>query len=111
MMYLPKADLYELLLTTGATVYQVRPKEITVFPCITFQIANNTVNADLNKEIGYQNIDINIDFWAKTSDVCSNLFAMTEEILRGGGYLLSSSLDVPDPEGYYHISARFTLVS
>jgi hypothetical protein len=110
-MYQPKQDLYELLSTLeNVVVYQIRPEVLKELPCITFQVANNAVNATLDKDIGYQRIQFNIDVWTKTSSEGSTLLSTLEELLRGNGYLLESATDVIDPDAISHIATRFNLV-
>lgn len=110
MMYSPKKDLYDLLSTTGIPVYQTRPELEAVFPCITYLVADNKVIADLDKEIGYQTMVFNIDIWAKTSSESTELLGTVEELLRGQGYILSSSNDLVDLDGYSHIATRFNFI-
>ena len=110
-MYLPKTDLYNLLLSLGYAVYQVRPEIISEFPCITFNVSNNEAFIDLNKEIKYQRMVLNIDIWANSSSESSGILQEVEELLRGNSYRLQDSFDVVDPDGYSHIATRFLFIN
>ncbi len=110
-LYEPKSIIYGLLKDIeGATVYQVRPEAITSFPCITFSISNNNVILDLDKDIGYQNLEVTIDIWSKTSTEGGVLFSTIEGILREEGMKLDFSSDIPDPDGVRHITTRFNFL-
>jgi hypothetical protein len=106
----PKATIYSLLTTVCDTVYQVRPEVLSVFPCITFQISNNTPVYELEKEIGYQDIDTMIDIWDTTSSGTGKLLVDVQDMMLDEGYRLTFATDVPDPEGISHISTIFKLL-
>lgn len=106
-MFEPKEFVYSLLRQTGETVYQARPEVIEQFPCITFYIAENMVNMDLDREIGYQEVEVSVDIWATTSQESGALHIQVEGILREADMHLISSTDVPDPTGYSHINAKY----
>jgi hypothetical protein len=104
---IPKKTIYSLLQGAEVPVYQARPEVIKEFPCITFQMTDNNVTMDLDKEIGYQNAEVTIDIWTAASSEGGELLATVEGILRAEGYQLTLSLDVPDPEGISHIRSVF----
>lgn len=115
-MYLPKQDLYTILLdlktdNTGLEVYQSFPDEFKSLPCITFSVNNNAVETDLSNNILYQNITITIDIWGETSSQCSSLLSSVESLLRQNYYKMTYSADVPNTDKRVrHIASRFTLI-
>jgi hypothetical protein len=113
-MYEPKKDIYTILsnrVIDDATVYQTRPEVLKEFPCITFSIAENTPEYTLEKEIGYQEIVVAIDIYAKTSIESGSLLATLVEDMISEGYRMTFCSDIPDPDGYSHITTRFNLVA
>lgn len=109
-MYIPNEKVYEILSGLDVEVYQQRPEVIASFPSITYYISNNKVNADLSKEIGYQEVQVVIDIWSNTSIEGSELLSELEEAMRDNGFMLEFSSDVADPEMISHITSRFNLV-
>jgi len=107
----PKIRVYNLLTSIqGLTVYQFRPDVIAVIPSVTFFIEQNNPIYELDKLIGYQDVNAVIDIWAETSSQAGTLLTTIEEKLRGEGIRLVSSGDIPDPDGLSRITARFNLV-
>lgn len=107
----PKENLYSLLSGLDvANVYQRRPEVIKDLPAVTFYIAENRVNATLDKEIGYQSLTAVIDIWADTSVESGEILQSIESELRDNGYLLDFCSDIDDPDGISHISTRFNFV-
>lgn len=110
MLYTPKQDLYDLLSTVeNVVVYQNRPEKLKEFPCICFSLTNISGTLELNKEIGYQEIEVTIDVFAKSSGETSSLLASLDEKLRTVGWILNTANDVPDPDGYSHITTTYKL--
>ena len=113
-MYLPKQDIYTSLkdledVITGLKVYQVQPEEFETLPVVTFYVANNSVETDLNNDITYQDITIMIDIWGKNSSESSQILNKVEETMRENLYSLEYSADVPNiDEQINHINCRFT---
>lgn len=115
-MYLPKKDLYDLLVTlkdaiTGLEVYQSYPDEFKSLPTITFSVNNNTVETDLDGNILYQDITVTVDIWGESSSQCSDVLDKVETLLRQNYYKLTYSADVPNTDSRIrHIANRFTLI-
>lgn len=107
-MYQPKADLYNLLSELNATVYQARPEVIKTFPCVTFYIVGNTPEYELEREIGYQDIEVVVDIFAKTSTESGELLTSLESIMIEADYRLVFSSDVLEDD-ISHITTRFNL--
>lgn len=109
-MYTPKAEIYEALNDLG---YYCRQGQQAVFtdqqlPAITFRIDNNSVNLYLSNDIESQNITAVVDLWANDSPTTSEMLTEVEGVMRGLGYRLSYSADVPAPAGaLYHTNCRF----
>jgi len=107
-MYLPKQDIYEILNRLPYSVSQASQNVFNELPAITFYVANNKVNLDLDKDINNQDIAIVIDFWSRESSQASNMLKEVEELMRGEGYKLTFSADVPNPDSnLFHITSRF----
>lgn len=110
-MYEPKKDIFEILSGIGdAVVYQQRPEVLKEMPCITFYIAENTPTYELEKEIGYQRVEVVIDIYGNTSSQTGDLLSSVESTMRENNWRLVFSNDVPDPNGYSHITTRYNLI-
>jgi hypothetical protein len=114
-LYTPKADVYATLQTLqdntpDLVIYQVRPEVLTTFPCLTFQISDNSATLELVGDIGEQNIEVTINIYANTSKESGELLIAVEGAMRGEGYKMISSFDVPDEDMISHIVTRFSLV-
>jgi len=110
-MYEPKQNIYDILSGIGDTVvYQQRPEILKEMPCITFYIAENTPTYELGKEIGYQRIEVVIDIYDNTSSGTGALLSSVVDTMLENNYRLVFSSDVPDPNGYSHITTRFNLI-
>ena len=107
----PKGEIYNLLTEIDdVTVLQGRPEVIASFPTITFSIEDNTPRYELDKEIGFQDIAVIVDFWADNPVQTASLLETAEGLFRNAGYRLTFSADVPDPEGKARITTRFNLI-
>jgi hypothetical protein len=107
-MYLPKTEVYTALSSiTGVTVLQGSQKTIVEVPAITFYISDNATELDLSNEITQQFVQVNVDIWASNSSSADTLLSQVEAKMRGLGYRLSFTMDVPDPENICHINTRF----
>ena len=106
-MYLPKADIYNSLLTLPYFVSQTHPDIFTDLPAIIFSVGNNSVSADLDGGISSQDIEIQIDIWAEDSVTASTVLAQVEELMRSNLYILSYSNDAPNVSNLHHIVCRF----
>ncbi len=106
-----KKEIYDLLNTLDYTVLQSNPLEFESLPVITYNIADNAINVDLDKNIAYQDVNVNIDIWAKSSVSASNILGEVEELLRNNSFIMSFSADVPNVDtDLWHISTRFTTI-
>jgi len=107
-MELPKAEIFSALAALG---YECRQGSQAVFanpPAITFYVANNSVDLDLDNEISSQEVTVVVDIFADDSPTASRILSEVEIAMRNLGYRLSFSADVPSPEGaLYHITTRF----
>ena len=110
MNNIKKALYTKLKELKGVTVYQIRPEVIKSFPTIVFYISGNFPVYELESNIGYQDIDITLDIWTNNSEASGSLLAEVEELLRGEGYRLVGSNDVPDPDGKSRITTLFKLL-
>jgi len=111
MMYEPKKDIYTILSSLDdVTVYQNRPEVLKSFPCITFSIGSNIPEYELEKDIAYQNIDVVIDIYAKTSKETGSLLASLQEEMIDNDYRLVFCMDIPE-EDVSHITTRFNLIA
>jgi hypothetical protein len=106
----PKEGLYTLLKELDAPVYQVRPEVIKQFPCIVFRVEENSPVYELDHEIGLQQISILLDIFAKSSKESGELLKEVETTLREGGYRLSTTFDLPDPDGLSHLVCSFSVL-
>ena len=118
-MYLPKKDILTALksVTLGGSnpqaiyVAQGSQAVFAQVPAITFRADDNNVSLDLDNQIASQAITAVVDIWADDSPTASDILSGVEEKMRGIGYRLSFSMDVPSPEGsLYHITTRFETV-
>jgi hypothetical protein len=113
-MYTPKADTYDLLKTVGeqhgAIVAQQQPELVTTYPALTFSVSNNVPTYTLSAEIGKQDIEITVDIWADKSTTASAILATLVDTFITGGYMLTYSSDVPDPDGVVHVTNTFKLI-
>ena len=110
-MYLPKEDIRKALLETGVTVIQGAQETFNNPPAITFTVSDNSTELDLDNEISSQSITATVDIWTESSMEASALLAASETLMRGIGYKMTYSADVPRPEGaLHHINCRFETV-
>jgi hypothetical protein len=107
-MYTPKKDIYKLLNTLPYDVAQNDQNVFNELPAITFYVIDNTVNLDLNNEITYQNIIVNIDIWTSDSTTGSKILTEVEKLMRSNYYRLQFSGDVPNTDkSVFHINSKF----
>lgn len=107
-IFLPKNDVLNVIKTLPYTVSQSSEAVFNELPAITFRVADNTVNLDLDNEILYQDIIIIIDIWAEESLKASTMLSEIEALMRQNGYKLNFSADIPNVNrDIYHISTRF----
>lgn len=110
-MYEPKKDIYEILSgIDGVVVYQQRPEVLKEFPCITFYVAENTPTYELQKVIGYQRIEVVVDIYANTSSQTGELLSTVVGVMLENSMRMVFSSDVPDPNGYSHVTTRFNFL-
>lgn len=104
----PKQDVYTILKTVAENVYQSRPEIEVKYPCLIFQVTENTPEYVLEKGIGFQRIEITIDIYDKTSKGSGELLATLTDTMMENDYRLVFSSDIPNDEGS-HITTRFNL--
>lgn len=100
-----KTEIYNLLASTGYTVYQERPEIIESFPSITFRITRNVAEYSLDRSIGRQNVEVAIDLWARNSSETSQMLVDVEAVMISNDYVMSGNYDIPDEVS--HISLLF----
>lgn len=115
MLYEPKNDLYAILSGVeysigDVEVLQRTQDQLSVIPCITFYTSDNSAILELSKEIAHQEIEVTIDFFGNSSIETGAMLSEADEALREGGYALTFSTDLPDPDGFHHISTRYKLI-
>lgn len=111
VFYEPKSDINALLSTlSGVEVSQERPEKEEQLPWITFSISNNNAKLNLDRGIGYQEVEVTLDILAKESVESGELLKALEGLLRENDMHLTFSRDVPDPDGYSHIATRFNFL-
>ena len=107
-MYLPKTAVFTALNSIpNVSVFQGSQKTIVEVPAITFFVSDNAAELDLSNEITSQSVQIVVDVWASNSANADTLLSQVETKMRGLGYRLSFTADVPDPENICHITTRF----
>lgn len=110
-MYLPKTDIYDLLKILPYFVSQKKPEIFKKLPAITFFVLNNAINSNLDKEIAWQDIAIQIDIWANDSVKASNILKEVTFLMLENNYLLKFSSDVDNPDkSLHHITTRYETI-
>ena len=116
-LYQPKESFYNLLNTIGndseVVVYQNRPEVLTEISdkvVVTFSLLNNGAILTLDKDIGVQDIEFKVDVYAKDSVTSGAWLTTIEGVLRENDYAMTFSSDVPDPDGYAHLTSRFKII-
>lgn len=104
-----KTTIYNALSAlSGVSVSQGDQVVFNTLPAVTFNISNNINNLGLDNTILSQDAEIKVDIWGSSSTEASSTLALTEGVLRGIGYTLSYTQDVPNPDaGIFHITTRF----
>ncbi len=106
-MYLPKPDIYNSLKQLNYYVSQTKPAIFNDLPAIIFNIADNSINTDLDNNILSQDLEILIDIWAEDSMTASKVLSEVEEVMRKNQYQMSYSNDAPNNGNLFHIVTRF----
>jgi hypothetical protein len=105
-----KQTIYEALVAIGGfTVYQGRPVSDMALPCATFTLSDMSIDVNLDRELVNQSTEYTIDIFAKSTSEVSDILASVEAVMRGMSYVLTSALDLPDPDNIAHTQARFNL--
>lgn len=130
-MYQPKEDIYKAI--SGLGYYTVQGAQSNFVddpktgekqvPAITFRIEDQTADVDLDNEIADEHITAVVDIWTdneqgdsgevvkSASQLGEEILSQVEEAMRGIGYRLTYSADVPSPPGFLaHKNCRFELV-
>ncbi len=106
----PKKSVYTILSALdGVNVYQARPEQVIEYPCITFFVSNNSPTYVLEKEIGYQEMEVTIDIYAKTSSESGELLSTLEQAMISNGYRLTYCSDVPNDDAS-HLTTVFNII-
>ncbi|MBQ7139991.1 MAG: hypothetical protein IJO32_00635 [Bacilli bacterium] len=104
-MIKPKKNLKEILKDLNAS--QTKPKEISELPKITFSLLDDEINIDLEKNVLFQDVAFQLDFWGKTSVETSELLETTTLLLLENDYIRTMCKDLEDPSGFYRYVTRF----
>jgi hypothetical protein len=105
-----KTTIYNALKEVeGLNVYQKRPVDDMVLPCLTFRRSNVTVSVNLDRELVNQSQSYDIDIFATKQSEVDGYLAEVEEIMRGMGYVMGGAIDLDDPDNIAHINVRFNL--
>ena len=107
-MYLPKADIYNLLKTLGYGVSQTQSTVFNELPYLTFRVIGNDSSLFLDNSIAFQNVEVQIDIWADTSVEASEILSKVEEKMRSDFYNMTYSADVPNIDNTFHVVSRFS---
>ncbi len=109
MMYNPKTEVYATLSEIkGITLTQGSQAVFNELPAVTFSVAGNSVNVDMDNEITNQNINVDVHIWANSSVEASGILAQVEAKMRSIYYNLTSEVDVPNPDtSLFHIACGF----
>jgi len=105
----PKKDIYTILSEVTTNVYQARPEVAIEYPCIVFFVSSNVPKYVLGKEIGYQDMEVTVDIYAKTSIESGELLSTLESKMLENNYRLVFNEDIPNDDSS-HITTRFNLV-
>lgn len=107
-MFLPKAEIFEILKTIGVSVSQEGQNIFNDLPALTFRVDENSPIYGLKGQIEAQEIIVTVDIWADDSVEASRLISQVENAMRKSGYYLEFSSDVPNPDAsIFHITNRF----
>lgn len=111
-MFNAKKEVNKTLSSLDCIVTQKNPGTFNKLPVVTFDLANNNANYDLDNLIGYQDIEMRVDIWAESSPQASRLLEEVEQKMRTIFYQLSFSADIPNTDdNLYHISSRFKKIA
>lgn len=112
-LFLPKKELYQALSSLGYYCSQTAQAIFTdkQLPAVVFRIGDNSVEVDLDNELGKQSITVVVDIFANDSMSASTALGKVEAKMRELGYRLGYSADVPQPVGaLYHTVSHFETV-
>lgn len=108
-MYLPKADIYNILKELDYPVAQTSQNIFNELPMVTFEILDNNISLFLDNSISYQEITVQIDIWSESSVEASEMLSNIENAMRKNQYRLIFSGDIPNMDkSIFHISTKFT---
>lgn len=109
-----KKEVYELLQAAapaGVTVRQSSQGVDAVLPAITFTAINTNNHRDLDGEIYYREVAVQIDIWSDNSPETSELEDTVEEAMREAGWGMNGSQDVADSNpSIYHKMLTFDTI-
>lgn len=108
-MYNPKTEVYgKLSELSGVAVMQGSQAVFTDVPAVTFSVAGNSVNVDMDNAIANQSVIIDVHIWANSSVEASSILSQVEAKMRSIHYNLISEVDVPNPDTtLFHIACSF----
>lgn len=104
-----KATIYSTLSAlAGVSVAQESQTVFNDLPTVTFSLSNIVGSQDLDGNLLSEDSEIKIDIWGGSSTQASSTLASVEAAMRGIGYNLAYTQDVPNPDAtLFHITTRF----
>jgi hypothetical protein len=104
----PKKQVFEKLSEiANVSVYQARPSVIESFPTINFKVSLNSPEYGFDKKTYHQNMIVEVEIWGVDSASTTNLLIEVERKMTEIDFLLASSIDVPEDDGYSHLVLEF----
>lgn len=95
---------------TGIEVFEEFPEEVTTpltEPIVLYSLEANVPQYTLDKQIAKQDVTVKVDIYANDSIEVESVLEDVEAAMRNIEYLLSFNADLPDPNGYFHITTQF----
>lgn len=106
----PSKLIYDTLKAiSGVTVYQNRPEILpeNQMPIVLFSVVGNSPLYTLQKDVANQKYEVNVEIYAKDSVETTSALKQVESAMRNIDFLMSGSINIPDPENYSHKSVKF----
>ncbi len=108
MTFTIKTDIYNALNSiTGVTVFQQLPEIIGTLPSITFSIDNAKPQHALDGEWLHNDVTVDVDIFAKTSDEVSSLLIEVITEMLGLEFTCTAMRDIREKAGMAHMAMQF----
>lgn len=109
-----KTEVFGILETLSVSgldlnVYQVRPEVLEEFPTLTFEVLQERPEYSTDKEIGFQDVSVQIDIYTRSSKDATIVLTELEKLMRQHDYRLTSSINIPETEQYAHKVTIFNI--